>query len=151
MSSIGRHVLKISGYAPALPTPFSDDDTIDAAAFEGSRRIRDWLLSILRFAVTLEQCDQAAVMSLAAEMDRLGSGTSQSRFGFFTRTTTNFCACIVAKGQVEKAAELRLHIKRINNDRLRRAFEAVLFDKRIEPAPSRKLDREDLWKGLAAR
>jgi hypothetical protein len=151
MSSIGRHVLKISGYAPALPTPFSDDDTIDAAAFEGSRRIRDWLLSILRFAVTLEQCDQAAVMSLAAEMDRLGSGTSQSRFGFFTRTTTNFCACIVAKGQVEKAAEPRLHIKRINDDRLRRAFEAVLFDKRIEPAPSRKLDREDLWKGLAAR
>jgi hypothetical protein len=151
MSSIGRHVLKISGYAPALPTPFSDDDTIDAAAFEGSRRIRGWLLSILRFAVTLEQCDQAAVMSLAAEMDRLGSGTSQSRFGFFTRTTTNFCACIVAKGQVEKAAELRLHIKRINDDRLRRAFEAVLFDKRIEPAPSRKLDREDLWKGLAAR
>lgn len=34
MSSIGRHVLKISGYAPALPTPFSDDDRIDAAAFE---------------------------------------------------------------------------------------------------------------------
>jgi hypothetical protein len=150
MSSIGRHVLKISGYAPALPTPYSDD-TIDAAAFEGSRRIRDWLLSILRFAFTLEQCDQAAVMSLAVEMDRLGSGTSQSRFGFFTRTTTNFCACIVAKGQVEKAAELRFHIKRINDDRLRRAFEAVLFDKRIEPAPSRKLDREDLWKGLAAR
>jgi 4-hydroxy-tetrahydrodipicolinate synthase len=34
MSSIGRHVLKFSGYAPALPTPFHNDDTIDAAAFE---------------------------------------------------------------------------------------------------------------------
>ncbi len=32
--SIGRHVLKLSGYAPALPTPFSDDDKIDTAAFE---------------------------------------------------------------------------------------------------------------------
>jgi hypothetical protein len=151
MSSIGRHVLKISGYAPALPTPFSDDDTIDAAAFEASRRIRDWLLAVLRFAVTLEQCDRVAVMGLAAEMDRLGSGRSASSFGFFTRTTTNFCACIVAKGQFEKAAELRLHIKRINDDRLQRAFEAVLFDQHIEPARSKEMDREDLWKGLAVR
>jgi 4-hydroxy-tetrahydrodipicolinate synthase len=34
MPTIGRHVAKLSGYAPALPTPFSDDDRIDAAAFE---------------------------------------------------------------------------------------------------------------------
>jgi len=32
--SIGRHVLKISGYAPALPTPWDDHDAIDAEAFE---------------------------------------------------------------------------------------------------------------------
>jgi 4-hydroxy-tetrahydrodipicolinate synthase len=32
--SIGRHVLKLSGYAPALPTPFKDGDVIDAEAFE---------------------------------------------------------------------------------------------------------------------
>jgi hypothetical protein len=123
----------------------------ESLALEESRRIRDWLLAILPLAGTLEQCDRAAVMGLAAEMDRLGSSTSQSRFSFFTRTTANFCACIVAKGPFEKAAELRLHIKRINDDPLRRAFEAVLLEKRIEPAPSRKLDREDLWRGLAAR
>jgi len=34
MSTIGRHVLQLSGYAPALPTPFDDDDAIDCAAFE---------------------------------------------------------------------------------------------------------------------
>jgi 4-hydroxy-tetrahydrodipicolinate synthase len=34
MPAIGRHVLKLSGYAPALPTPFNDHDGIDAAAFE---------------------------------------------------------------------------------------------------------------------
>jgi 4-hydroxy-tetrahydrodipicolinate synthase len=34
MSTIGRHVSKLSGYAPALPTPFNDDGNIDAAAFE---------------------------------------------------------------------------------------------------------------------
>jgi 4-hydroxy-tetrahydrodipicolinate synthase len=32
--SIGRHVWKLSGYAPALPTPFDENDAIDAAAFE---------------------------------------------------------------------------------------------------------------------
>jgi len=31
---IGRHISKLSGYAPALPTPFDDDDNIDYAAFE---------------------------------------------------------------------------------------------------------------------
>jgi 4-hydroxy-tetrahydrodipicolinate synthase len=32
--SIGRHVYKLTGYSPALPTPFDDNDAIDAAAFE---------------------------------------------------------------------------------------------------------------------
>jgi 4-hydroxy-tetrahydrodipicolinate synthase len=32
--SIGRHVCKLAGYAPALPTPFDENDAIDAAAFE---------------------------------------------------------------------------------------------------------------------
>ena len=30
----GRHVSRLSGYAPALPTPFDQDGKIDAAAFE---------------------------------------------------------------------------------------------------------------------
>jgi len=34
MSVIGRHVSKLSGYAPALPTPFDDEGNIDTAAFE---------------------------------------------------------------------------------------------------------------------
>jgi 4-hydroxy-tetrahydrodipicolinate synthase len=34
MRAIGRHVSKMSGYAPALPTPFDDDDRIDGEAFE---------------------------------------------------------------------------------------------------------------------
>ena len=32
--TIGRHVWRLSGYAPALPTPFDENDTINAAAFE---------------------------------------------------------------------------------------------------------------------
>lgn len=34
MSAIGRHVSKLSGYAPALPTPFDADGAIDGAVFE---------------------------------------------------------------------------------------------------------------------
>jgi len=34
MATIGRHVSKLSGYAPALPTPFDDDRNVDVAAFE---------------------------------------------------------------------------------------------------------------------
>jgi 4-hydroxy-tetrahydrodipicolinate synthase len=34
MISIGRHASKLSGYAPALPTPFDVDGNIDRAAFE---------------------------------------------------------------------------------------------------------------------
>jgi len=34
MSAIGRHVSKLSGYAPALPTPFDADGAVDAVAFE---------------------------------------------------------------------------------------------------------------------
>jgi 4-hydroxy-tetrahydrodipicolinate synthase len=34
MTAIGRHVSKLSGYAPALPTPFGADGAVDSAAFE---------------------------------------------------------------------------------------------------------------------
>ena len=34
MATIGRHVSKLSGYAPALPTPLGDDGNIDVATFE---------------------------------------------------------------------------------------------------------------------
>jgi len=34
MRTIGRHVSKLSGYAPALPTPFDRDGNVDIAAFE---------------------------------------------------------------------------------------------------------------------
>jgi 4-hydroxy-tetrahydrodipicolinate synthase len=34
MYTIGRHVTKLAGYAPALPTPFDEDDRIDSDAFE---------------------------------------------------------------------------------------------------------------------
>src|SRR5271170_7649519 len=34
MDIIGRHVSELSGYAPAVPTPFDNDGNVDSAAFE---------------------------------------------------------------------------------------------------------------------
>src|SRR4029077_2683589 len=90
-----------------------DGAVFGLAAIEESHRIREWLLGMLRFAVTLERCDRAAVMSLAAEMDRLGASKNQSGFTFFTRTSTKLC--IVAKRDFENLAELWLHLEKIND------------------------------------
>jgi hypothetical protein len=123
----------------------------DPSVIEESRRIREWLLGILRFAVTLEQCDRAAVMCLAAEMDRLGASTTQSGFSYSTRTSTKLCDCIAAKHEFDKLAELCLHIEKIDDRRLRRALEGALFEKRNKRARSKQLDREYLWKGLVMK
>src|ERR1700757_3525502 len=74
------------------------------------RKIRTWLLAILRFAVTLEQSDRTAVTLLAADMDCAGSGNGQATFTYFARASARFCDCILARASPEKAAELRLHI-----------------------------------------
>jgi hypothetical protein len=64
----------------------------DAAAHEERRtkKVRDWLLAILRFAVTLEQADRATVVTMAKEMDGFGS-RDQTAFAFFVRTSSEFC------------------------------------------------------------
>ena len=36
---------------------------------EVSRVIQEWLISILRFAITLDEIDRAAVLAVAADMD----------------------------------------------------------------------------------
>jgi hypothetical protein len=119
----------------------------EPSAIQESGRIREWL----RFAVTLERCDRAAVMCLAAEMDRRGASTTRSGFSYFIKTSAELCEGIVANGDFEKLTELRRHIEKIDDHRLRRALEGALFEKRNETGRSRKLDRQYLWKGLAVK
>jgi hypothetical protein len=123
--------------------------TSDSLISDESRRIREWLLGILRFAVTLEQRDQAAVMCLAAEMDRLGADTIQSQFSYFSRTSVEFCNCILGCWSVANSTELRLHLQKINDGRLRRALEAALFEK-TGSVRSKKLDRVNLHRPYSA-
>src|SRR5450631_3116189 len=102
------------------------DVPLNGVTVEQSRQVRDWLLEILRFALTLDPADRAAVMAKAADMDRLGTGKGPSQFTYFVRTSVEFCNRIVDQRIIDKAAVLRGHLRKIDDDRLRRSLEAAL-------------------------
>lgn len=128
----------------------------DAIAQQASRTkmVRDWLLAILRFAVTLEQADRAAVMTVADEMDRLGRyAEDQPKFEFFGKTSFELCAAISDRTDPNTNSVLRVHLKRIEDLRLRRALEAAIefgtFSAAAEnSSKSRTHERCSQWKRL---
>jgi hypothetical protein len=72
-----------------------------------SKKVRDWLLAILRFAVTLRDEDRSAVMVAAEEIDRLGkSSEDQSAFKFFRNTSIEICSAILEKQNSRGSAVL---------------------------------------------
>jgi hypothetical protein len=91
-----------------------------------ARKVDDWLLAVLRFAITLNEADRVAVLALADEMDRLGFVAERPAFGFFLRASTALCRAIVAKDDPSRAPVLRRHLARIKEPRLKRAFAAAL-------------------------
>jgi 4-hydroxy-tetrahydrodipicolinate synthase len=79
MPAIGRHVAKLSGYAPALPTPFDDNGDVDGEAFE---RLCD--LQITDGATALVVCGttgEASTLTSAeqGELIRIAVGVSCGR------------------------------------------------------------------------
>jgi 4-hydroxy-tetrahydrodipicolinate synthase len=79
MPAIGRHVSRLSGYAPALPTPFTEDDGIDFDAFA---RLCD--LQIAGGATALVVCGttgEAPTVSAAehAELIRIAVASARGR------------------------------------------------------------------------
>lgn len=117
---------------------------------QGLHKVEDWLLVILRFAITHEQADRAAVAAMAADLDRFGSAAARSEFAFFARTSVEICDLIVDNRRRERIAALRRHIGMIGNERLRRALEAALDMDRPTTTSTRIRTRrkDDLWSGL---
>jgi hypothetical protein len=117
-------------------------------------KIRDWLLALLRYAVTRHDADESAVLVIAEEIDKLGScAKDRSAFKFFRKTSTELCNAILDKQNSKKSAVLRLHLKRINDCRLRRAFEAAIvcedsFQIVSSADKIRKHGSHDLWEGF---
>ena len=77
MITIGRHVSKLAGYAPALPTPFDDNGNIDVAAFERfcDRQIRAGATALVICgttgeAPTLTPAEHAVLIQIAVAVAR---------------------------------------------------------------------------------
>ena len=101
-----------------------------------ARKIDDWLLAVLRFAITLNDADKALVLALADDMDRLGVNAARPAFDFFLRASIDLCDAIVAREDPDSTAVLLRHLQRIEEPRLRRAV-AAAFDLR-GPVPIRR-------------
>jgi hypothetical protein len=116
-------------------------------------RVRNWLLAILRFAVTLEQSDRTVVMTMAGKLDGAACRLGSNGFCFFAKTSSELCGAIVDRSDPQSANALRRHLRRIEDCRLRRALEAAIgyAPALATPDAPRRSIREDLWKGLRQR
>ncbi|MGZ5811960.1 MAG: hypothetical protein ACXWKA_20120 [Xanthobacteraceae bacterium] len=104
-----------------------------------ARKVEDWLLAILRFAITLNDTDLSLVRVLADDMDRLGVVSARTAFGFFERTSIELCRAIAARNDPNSLPVLRRHLARIDDPRLRRAFVAVTEIDQFARITARKL------------
>ena len=114
------------------------------------KRIRAWLLALLRYAITLDDEDRLVALAAAAEIDKPGTRRSGD-FRFFHRTSAELCQAM-ANPDRSNADVLRCHLDRMSDPRMKRAFAAALElnHPMTEPAPRtpKGLERNDLWKGL---
>jgi hypothetical protein len=126
---------------------------IKPANAEHMLRIEDWLLLVLRFAITRNQSDCVAALAAAADMNRLGGASRLPDFTFFTKASRELCDAIVEDDSPERTAALSRYMGKIENKRLRRAFEAALEIERpvIKTDKPRDRRRHDLWRGLPIR
>jgi hypothetical protein len=100
----------------------------DELTLEVVRRsmVRQWLLAILRFALTLDPTDRADVLTLAKILDRPVSLGRETDFNFFDRMSTEFCEAIADRHYPNRLAILRRHLKRIDDRRLRQALQMAI-------------------------
>jgi hypothetical protein len=124
----------------------------------GDRRhdksLRAWQLALLRFAITMDNADRLALLAIAAELDAPGARPfARPAFKFFHKASAELCQAIVNPQLPGSEAVLQRHLKRCDDDRLKRAFAAVLaIDTLREKPPARpSKQNHDLWRGLAPR
>ena len=132
------------------PSAHSDQPGAMCAASDpqdwAARQVREWLLLLLRFAITSDPKDLSATLALADEIDARGLEWRPSAPSFFRRTTNDVCRAITALDDPKRAAILKRHLARIDSPVLKRAFRAAVnFDE--QTAPSQRNPR-NLWFGL---
>lgn len=112
-------------------------------------------MALLRYAITLDDEDRLVALAAASEIDK--SGTRQSGdFRFFHRTSARLCEAMANPGRGSTDV-LRCHLDRMSDERMKRAFAAVLdldLDQAVTQHVARALrgpERPDLWKGLKSK
>jgi len=115
------------------------------------RRIREWLLLLLRFAITCAPADHSAVLQMAEELDS-SAWWRPGALCFFRRTSDEVCSAIRQADSPLNRIVLQRHVSRIDEPRLKRAFVAAVgLQETSGPArryKSKKCNNTDLWKGL---
>jgi hypothetical protein len=91
-----------------------------------AKKVQDWLLAIVRFAITLEPADRQTVLAIAQEMDGLGFLPGRSSFSYFVRTSTDLWRAIADREDPSRTAVLRRHLSAIGDRRLRQATAAAI-------------------------
>ena len=131
------------------PSAYCDQPSATSATSDqdwAARQVREWLLLLLRFAITSDPKDLSATLALADEIDARGLEWRPSAPSFFRRTTNDVCKAITALDDPKRAGILKRHLARIDSPVLKRAFRAAVnFDE--QTAPSQRNPR-NLWFGL---
>jgi hypothetical protein len=112
-------------HLPYLATACALSDAGDEQDW-GAKQVSEWLLLLLRFAVTSDSKDQSAALALADEIDARGLQWRPSAPSFFRRTTYEVCKAITTLDDPKRAAILKRHLARIDNPVLKRAFRAAV-------------------------
>lgn len=119
------------------------------------RKIQEWLLLLLRYAITRAPADLTAAQAMADELDCVGVwGDCAPRF--FRRTSHDVCDAMGEVGDEHDHPVLRTLAARIDHTRLRHAFEAAVGLRPkvtpLKPAQNLNLRKyRGLWDGLAQR
>jgi hypothetical protein len=112
------------------------------------KKIRDWLLAILRYAVTLDPSDAAAATTMAEGLDGAGTRRGRAGFRFFTTTGSRVCNAIVNRVDPQASSTLEQFLRLIDHPRLRRALEEAIGDETAVPPILKRRRHAELWKGL---
>ena len=91
-----------------------------------AKKIQDWLLAIIRFAITRDQSDKHTVLAISQEMDGLGFVPGRASFSYFGRTSTELCRAIADHEDPNRTAVLRRLLGMIGDRRLRHAMAAAV-------------------------
>ena len=91
-----------------------------------ARKIRDWILAIVRYALTLDGLDEHTVLSLAEELDGLGSIPGGVAFTYFRRASRDVCTAIAHPEDPNRTAILRRLLAAISDGRLRQTTAAAI-------------------------